>query len=90
MKAILVKRTSSGRFVASDMDGNRAIYQPTTDDQYEQCYDLAVMKLCDRMGWTGILVRGFLAQGRVYVWQDEDGRNRLVVGGEFSVEGNQS
>lgn len=89
MKAILVKRTSSGRFVASDMDGNRAVYHPTTDDQHEACYDLAMRKLCDKMGWTGIVVRGYLAQGRVYVWLKEDGRNRLVVGGEFSVEGNQ-
>ncbi|TXH51819.1 MAG: hypothetical protein E6Q97_17210 [Desulfurellales bacterium] len=89
MKAILVKRTSSGRFIASDMDGNRAIYQAETDDQHEECYDLALRKLCDKMGWTGIVVRGYLAQGRVYVWLKEDGSNRLVVGGEFSVEGKQ-
>lgn len=88
MKAILVKRTSSGRFVASDMDGNRAVYQPQTNDQHEDCYDLAMRKLCDRMGWVGIVVRGYLAQGRVYVWQD-DLRNRLVVNGEFSAENNQ-
>lgn len=72
MKAILCKRSSPSRIVASDCDGNRVIYQVDSCDQFEDAYDNAAGKLCQKMDWHGKLQKVWLGDGqRVYVWLNE-------------------
>lgn len=69
MKAILCKKTSPGRIRASDNDGSFALYQIESDDSMEGAYDAACKKLCAKMDWHGMLLRGWLGDGlRCYCW----------------------
>ena len=68
MKAITTKyfgvtATKPARYVATDSDRNRA--------QSSESHDDAARALCAKMKWTGLLIRGHIASGNVYVWTEE-------------------
>lgn len=61
------------RYSATDSDGNR-VYQHANDAlSHEGNHDNAAIALCRKMSWHGVLVRGGISTGNVYVWlSDED------------------
>jgi hypothetical protein len=75
MKAIKTKWVGptarrGNRVIASDLDGNRASFNPDVVTALEtgDYHDAAARALCLKMGWCGTLVRGGLENGYVYVW----------------------
>jgi hypothetical protein len=75
MKAITTKvypstETKSSRITASDLDGNRISIRSdlsTSDDGH----DMAAIALCRKKNWNGVLVRGAVKEGNVYVFLDD-------------------
>jgi hypothetical protein len=70
-KAIMTKRVLTDKctkYIASDSDGNRASVISDVVNFGGSDHDLAAIALCNKMGWSGTLVRGHLKQGHVYVW----------------------
>ena len=87
MKAIVTKfhgptNSRGSRYTATDSDKNRVTVGADHTLDSEGNHDAAALALCRKMGWTGVLVRGGLAKGNVYVWfRDENNihRHRIEV-----------
>lgn len=82
MKAITTKfhgltNVKGSRYSASDLDGNRVMLSTDFALSSEGNHDRAALALCEKMSWTGTLVRGGLANGNVYVFDGVD--ERLAV-----------
>jgi len=77
MKAITTKysgptNTRGSRVIASDLDGNRVSVHYASELNSDENHDAAAVALCRKLGWTGELVRGSLANnGYVYVWAND-------------------
>jgi hypothetical protein len=81
MKAIHVRRSSeSGKYTASDNDGNRVIVPRDFALSGDLMYAKAALRLCEKMGWHGELVEGWLrVNERVFVWvNDSNGRTPIL------------
>lgn len=77
MKAIQTRYVGPGnvrgsRVIASDEDGNRATVSYDSSLSSEAAHFVAAKALCDKMGWTGMLVAGGIKNGYVFVWLDGD------------------
>lgn len=74
MKSIITKylpptNVRGSRIKASDMDGNSVTIHRECGWPLSECHDMAVRKLCKKMGWTGTLHIGDTKGGYVYVWK---------------------
>jgi hypothetical protein len=85
VKAITVKFTAGDVkhiFTASDNDlshPTRVKHERDNSLQFEENYDTAARKLCERMNWHGTLIKGELAGNlRVYVWTET--HDKLHIG----------
>ena len=79
MKAILTKyvygKSGTGRYVASDGDGNRVSVQCDHTLNSDDNHKAAAQALCAKKGWTGYLVSGDTKTGMVFVWLTPDARH---------------
>ena len=55
---------------ATDSDGNKIVIPVPIEEDSEQAHDHAARTLCEKMNWTGALVKGSLGNDRVYVWYE--------------------
>lgn len=77
MKAITAeyfgpRERNGSRIVARDADGNRVYSSVDVRLRIEENVDQTVIKLCQKMKWSGIMVRGRIGLLWVYVWLDEN------------------
>lgn len=73
MKAIRTKFFGPGnvkgsRYKASDEDGNSVTLSTDFSLNSDGNHDRAALALCVKMGWAGVLYRGGLKDGNVYVF----------------------
>lgn len=78
MKAITVRylgptNTRGARLKASDRDGSSITVSYDYGLSRDERHDSAALALCEKMGWTGKLSRGWLKSEAVYVFiSDQD------------------
>lgn len=73
MKAIRTKYYGPGnvrgsRIMATDDDGNRVYIPYPYELDSDDAHLLAARALCRKMGWEGVLARGAIRDGYVFVW----------------------
>ena len=76
MKAIVTKfhgptETRGSRYTATDSDKNSVTVSVDYALNGEGNHNAAALALCRKMGWVGMLVRGRLAKGNVYVFDSQ-------------------
>ena len=79
MKAITTKfhgptNTRGSRISATDEDGNRVTVSVDHALNTDSRYDAAAIALCQKMGWSGPLMRGGLKHGNVYTFEHDYNR----------------
>jgi hypothetical protein len=76
VKAIFTKfhgpsNVKGSRISATDEDGNRVMVSSDHALSQDGRHDKAALALCQKMRWTGVLIRGGLKGGNVYVFLDD-------------------
>jgi hypothetical protein len=74
-KVITTTYSGGSRFTATDGDGNRTSIAYDSGMQLDGMHAAAARALCEKMGWKGTLVGGYLLKsgktvGRVFVSDD--------------------
>ena len=62
--------TRGSRITATDTDRNRVSIPYPHELNSDEAHAKAALALCAKMGWHGVLQRGSVKRGYVFVWSD--------------------